>query len=193
MNKLLKIALSFLLGASLYTNAQALDWDSQSLVGVEFGYGSMDVEGEFSKESKNPILAGVKLGSKNKNFRLYLSANYLNISDFDFSMMYGADVQYLFPLTREFDVYVGLNGGVINLSFDPSRYDSLATAGGRDILQYYAGADVGMDYIFSKEWSAELGLRYLYLDIAHTKFNETYKIDSMTQLYMGLIYRYYTH
>ena len=191
----MKKILASLLALSMSTSLFAMDWDSQSLVGLEFGYGTMNVKSDSLHSNYNkavsPLSAGIKIGAKNKNSRLFLSVRYVDIPDFDLSMMYGMELQYLMPLSDSFDIFVGANGGLVTMSFDPSNFDSAATSNTRNVVSYYAGLDAGLNFEIVQSFAIELGARYNYMDISHTIGSQTYKIGGMTQGYLSFIYKYY--
>lgn len=193
MVKKLIAAYLVLLSTSLY----AIDWDSQSLVGLEFGYGKMKVEGKSSKQpsySKNfnvmPI--GIKLGAKNKSSRLFFSARYLYIPDFDFSSAYGTELQYLFPMGKVVNLFLGANTGLVSLNFNPHNFNSLARSNNRSATDYYFGGDAGINLNFSSSFALELGARYIHIDITHIKSLEKYTLNPITQGYLSFIYKYYS-
>lgn len=193
MMKKLIAAYLLVISTSLYS----IDWDSQSLVGLEFGYGNMQVQGKSSKQPSyskdvNVIPMGIKLGAKNKYSRLFFSARYLYIPDFDFSSAYGAELQYLFPMGKVIDLYFGANGGFVSLNFNPHNFNSSARSNNRSATDYYFGGDAGINLNFSSSFALELGARYMYIDITHIKSLEQYTLNPITQGYLSFIYKYYS-
>lgn len=192
VKKLLSAWFIFVMSTSLYS----IDWDSQSLVGLEFGYGQMQVDGKSSKQtfSKdfNVIPMGIKLGAKNKYSRLFFSVRYLYIPDFDFSSAYGAELQYLFPMGKVVDLFFGANGGLVSLNFNPHNFNPSARSNKRSATDYYFGGDVGVNLNFNSNFALEIGARYTHIDITHIKSLEEYTLNPITQGYISFIYKYYS-
>ena len=189
MKKILSTTTALMLTSSLY----AFDWNSQSLVGLEFGYGNMNIKGNDTSYNKDvsPLTYGIKIGAKNRSARLFLSARYLAIPNFDKSLAIGAELQYLKAVSKPLDLFIGVNAGMITMSFDPSSFDDKATSNNRDVMDYYGGLDAGINLNFNESFTLELGARYMYMDISHKKDNETYTVGPLTQAYMSFIYSYY--
>jgi len=171
--------------SSLYAEDKA-----NSLVGFEMGYGSMNVSGPKYNKDKSVLTSGIKIGAKDRDARLFLSLRYLHIPDFDFSMAYGAELQYLKTISDKFNIFLGVNGGMINLNFDAHNFNKTATAASRSINTYYGGADTGINIYMTQSLGLELGMRYMYLDASKRKNGETYSVKPITQGYLSLIYRY---
>jgi len=192
IKKLLSACFVLVMSTSLY----AIDWNSQSLVGLEFGYGQMEVKGKGSqytyKNNFDVVPLGIKLGAKNEYSRLFFSARYLYVPDFNYSLAYGAELQYLFPVAKVLDLFLGGNIGYVSFNFDANDFNNKAKSTKRNASTVYFGGDAGLNINFTSYFALELGARYMYMNKEHIKDNESYTIRPITQGYLSLIYKYYS-
>ncbi len=188
-NKLTKVIFTTLLVASSLMAGSQSD-ETRSLVGVEVGYGSMDVGKDSvgsSSASKaySMIHGGVKIGAQSNDYRLFLSVRYYNASDFDYVTTYGAELQYLIDITPAVNFYLGANAGVVNIKYSPSGETITRTAS-----DSYMGGDAGVNVHLNEAIDLEFGARILMIDISNTIDSVTYTFDNMISGYVGVIYKF---
>ncbi len=192
MKKLVKLISVPLLALSL----QAGDWSTQSLVGVEGGVASFDLENNMGhpSSSQSPASFGLKIGAEAQTYRVFLSGRYYSVSDeFDSANSFGAELQYLFRVSSNFNIFAGINAGIMNMEFyDTNKYK-------REISRGYYGGDLGVNFSVAHNLDIELGVRYMNLNADNTNYiddgtgNEvpyTYNIDDMVNTYASLIYKF---
>ncbi len=194
MKKLVKLIGVPLLALSL----QAGDWSTQSLVGIEGGVTSFDLDnnnpyGESTSSSQSPTSFGLKVGAEAQTYRIFLSGRHYSVSDeFDYANSFGVEFQYLFRFGSNASVFAGINGGIINMEFNDSN------AYTREISQGYFGGDLGVNFSVNHNFDVELGVRYMNLNADNTKYVDgvdeqvayTYSIDNMVNTYVSLIYKF---
>lgn len=163
---------------------------SESLVGIEGGYTSFDIEknqpgnpADIKKYNKGE--AGLKIGARTKNYRLFLSARGYFIPDYDYFATLGAELQYLFNFSKIANFYIGANGGMLDARFTPTGESS-----SRELFDPYYGGDLGFNIHLGKIADLELGARAMISNAENTKNNITYKFDHLITGYGSLIFRY---
>ena len=187
-NKLTKVILTTLLVASSLV-AGSND-NTRSLVGVEAGYSSMDVNRDgtgtviSSDKSYNMYHGGVKIGAQTNDFRLFLSARYFGASDFDYVTTYGAELQYLIAISPTLNFYLGANAGKVNIKYSPDNEAS------RTASDTYYGGDAGVNVHLNESIDLEFGARVMMLDISNEIDSVTYTFDTMISGYVGVIYKF---
>jgi hypothetical protein len=188
VKKLVKLISVPLLALSL----QAGDWSTQSLVGIEGGVASFDLENNmgYPSDSQSPASFGLKIGAEAQTYRIFLSGRYYNVNDeFDSANSFGAELQYLFRFGSNMNLFAGINGGIMNIEFyDADKYK-------REISQGYYGADLGLNFSLNHNFDIEVGVRYMNLNADNTRYDEegnaqTYNIDDMINTYVSLIYKF---
>ncbi|MEA2111438.1 MAG: outer membrane beta-barrel protein [Campylobacterota bacterium] len=188
MKKLVKLISVPLLALSL----QAGDWNTQSLIGIEGGAASFDLENNmgFADNSQSPGSFGLKIGAEGQSYRIFLGGRYYSVSDeFDYANSFGVEMQYLIRFNSNANIFAGLNGGVMNMEFSDSQNRT------REVSRGYFGGDLGVNFTLSHNFDIELGVRYMNLNIENTKYEDddtvnTYSIDNMTNAYVSLIYKF---
>jgi len=191
MQKLVKLISVPLLALSL----QAGDWSTQSLVAVEGGVNSFDLNNNIGNpsDSQSPASMGLKIGAEARTYRIFLSGRTYSVSDqFDYANSFGAELQYIFRFSSNFNIFAGLNAGIMNMEFD----DTLGQV--REISQGYIGGDIGVNFSLNHNFDIELGVRYMNLNADNTLYDDstgesrayTYDIDSMVNTYVSLIYKF---
>jgi hypothetical protein len=186
--KSIKIILSTLL---LSSSIMASDFsDVNSLVGIEGGYSSLDVEKNdigLSAQLKkyNMYHGGLKIGAESENYRFFLSARYYNASDFDYAMTYGAELQYLFNISKSLNLYIGGEAGLMDIRFTPANEPF-----SRTFSEIYYGGDVGLNVHMSKNLDLEVGARVLSMDASNTINNVTYTFDNIVTGYASVIFKF---
>lgn len=165
-------------------------FNSESLVGIEGGYSAFDVEknqagtaAKITKYRKGEI--GLKIGAQTENYRLFLSVRNYFVSDYDYFVTYGAEVQYLFNFSKVANFFVGLNGGILD-----SRFKVGTEPASRALSDPYYGGDIGFNIHTGKYVDIELGGRIMASQASNTKSGITYKFNNIATGYMSLIFRY---
>jgi len=183
-NKLSKIVFStFLVTGSLM--AQSID-NTYSLVGIEGGYNSVDVDmGESSNSKHKMPYAGLKLGAQTDEYRLFTSVRYFSGDDFDYITTYGLELQYLLNFSKSVNFYFGINTGIANIKYSPVNGEKYRTTS-----DGYFGGDAGISMHLSDTTDLEIGLRYIDIGASNTIKNVTYTFNSMTHGYASLIYKF---
>ena len=188
-NKFNKVVLSTL----LITSSAMADYsfNVESLIGVEGGYSSLDVERSDDVENTNSLTkyklphAGLKIGAQTENYRGFLHVNYYSDDDFDYATTYGVSLQYLVNVSKYWNVFLGVNGGIMNL-----RYSAPHENKSRTLSDSYYGGDLGVNIHLGDSFDLELGGRYMAIDASNTIDDVTYTFDNMISGYGSIIYRF---
>lgn len=149
-----------------------------------------------TKDNQTFVGAGVKVGAQGQYYRLFLEGTYMKMSgDFDYAISGGASLDLLAHLNQTFAIFVGLNGGIINLK-------PTGTFSQLDLTQPYAGLQLGINIDLSDSVDFELGARYSYIGydenviddtVAQTRTVANLQIDSITTAYASLIFKFDTN
>jgi len=169
------------LSASSYT------YNTRSLVGIEGGYNTFDVENVSTavRETKKFAGLGLKIGAQTDNYRLFLSARNSFIDGYDYALTFGAEAQYLMNFSSFMNMYIGASTGYATMRFVDSN--SLS----REVASPYFGGDVGFNVHLGDELDFEIGGRIVKLaDSSHTQNAITYNFDNIVSGYMSLIFKY---
>lgn len=188
-NNIKKIVLGALMASSLYAS-DPYAFDVESLVGIEAGYSSFDVEknqantpASITKYNKGE--AGLKIGAQTEHYRLFLSARNYFVSEYDYFVTYGGELQYLFNFSKAANFFIGINGGILD-----SRFKVPGESTSRTLSDPYYGGDVGFNIHAGEVLDIELGGRIMASDAQNRKNGITYKFDNIVTGYMSLIFRY---
>jgi hypothetical protein len=166
-----KIILPALLLIGINANAD----DTKGLVGVSVGYinttyNAPGTTGTQTDDVGAPSI-GLKLGAEGEFYRVFVDASYWHTDQYNHAGTLGAAIQYLmwpgWP-KKTFNIFIGLNGGVIN------------TIGDSDTNPYY-GADLGVNLNLSDSFGIEIGGR------AATVTGTADKDYYATQFYQGYV------
>jgi len=168
-------------------NANAADDDffqSTGLIGIEAGYmgteyqaydGTYDVNGNkiMTQESTSSLSLGLKMGAESEFYRAFVEGRWWSTSDYNDAITIGGALQYLIPLNNKMNIFLGVNGGGLNVKseFDP-----------------YAGVDAGMNFDLNDNLGLEVGTRYSHVFIED---DEPEKIDHFYQLYVSVIFKFH--
>ena len=170
-------------------------FEVESLVGVEGGYTSFDVEknqpatpAEITKYNKGE--AGLKIGAQTKNYRVFLSVRNYFVSDYDYFVTYGAEGQYLFNFSKQANFFIGVNGGMLD-----SRFKIAGESESRTLSDPYFGGDLGFNFHIGESMDIEIGGRIMTSSAENSKKDQngvltTYKFDNLVTGYASLIFRY---
>ncbi|WP_345986091.1 outer membrane beta-barrel protein [Sulfurimonas sp. HSL-1656] len=158
-------------------NAYAEEDAAKGLIGVEFGYVDTNYNTEgFSGDETSEVgtgSLGLKLGAESRNYRVFIDSSFWYTDQYKKAGKIGASLQYLIPLGDAFNIFMGLNGGVIN------------SIGDTDVDPYY-GADLGVNLNLSESFGIELGARYC--DVSDS--NADLAITDMVQGYISAIFKF---
>ncbi len=192
MKKLIASIAVPLLALSLHAG----DWKTQSLVAVEGGVSSFDLNNNIGlpSDSQSPASIGLKIGAEAQTYRIFLGGRTYSVSDqFDYANSFGAELQYLFRFSSHFNLFAGINVGIINMEFDDSAGQV------REISQGYAGGDIGVNFSLNHNFDIEAGVRYMNFNAENTRYVDdgtgtkipyTYDIDNIVTTYVSLIYKF---
>ena len=162
--------------------------DSYSLVAFETSYSSFDVENDDTTTvAMDPYTfasAGVKIGAQTKEYRIFLSARYHPVTDFDYVYTLGGEFQYLFNFSKYANFYLGVNAGIAEMSFVDLNDKT------RTISDPYYGGDAGFNVHLGDSIDMELGVRVMSLNAENLQEDITYSFNNMASGYMSLIFKY---
>ena len=192
-NRLKTVVLGLALTASSLMAAEMSEYEFQtsSLVGIEGGYDAIGYE--FGTPTNNTINrtwvghAGLKIGAETKDFRVFLSGRYYydTSSDHDYIVTYGAELQYKFNVTKLFNVYMGANAGLANMSFRANG-ESFS----RTISDPYFGGDAGVNVHLGKSVDWELGGRVMSIQADNIREGKTYHVNEIVTAYTSIIFKW---
>jgi len=186
--KLTKVVFSTLL---ITSSLMADTFDNiHSLVGIEGGYSSLDIEKNVVNTSAqlkkyNMYHGGLKIGAESDHYRFFLSARYYDASDFDYAMTYGAELQYLFNVSKSVNLYIGGEAGLMDLRFTPAN-----EAFSRTFSEVYYGGDAGLNIHVGDNVDLEFGARVLSVNASNTINNVTYTFDNIVTGYASVIFKF---
>lgn len=165
-----------------------------SLIGLEFGGGYVNVKttnsnnspATISEEAKTVGQFGLKLGAQNEDFRVFFSAKYAKDGNdfFTYVLKYEVEGDYLFNVSRNMNLFIGIHTGISSIKFDADEQEK------RTASNSYYGANVGMNYHYSKSLDLELGARFSQMDLENTKNNIKYAFDESASGYLSFIFKY---
>jgi len=198
-----KILLGLLITAGLF----AYDGTTKSLVGIETGYGQFDYSAANrdninmgrSSSSEDFGIIGLKIGAENEDFRLFLDAKYYQVSGaFDYANSIGGSLQYLLFITNDFNLFFGVNGGLMNIKVVDNGIGK-----SYEYSDPYFGGDIGFNYDITDQLGLELGARYVNIDAENTQYyidpesgdtlSRTYKVEQMLNIYTSIIFKFYVN
>lgn len=191
MKRLLTGGLISLALAGGMAYADDYTFNTHSLIGIEGGYNSFDMEhgivGSTKNETKEYGHVGLKIGGQTDNYRLFLSARSYEISGFDHANSVGAELQYMANFSESANLFIGFNAGVMNFKYEVDPTLSSVT----DKKEYYGG-DLGVNLHLMEEVDFEIGARYMYLgyDKKFSTGNGVAKLDHIVGGYASLIYKF---
>ncbi|MDA3946587.1 MAG: hypothetical protein PF439_07915 [Helicobacteraceae bacterium] len=185
---------SLMLLASVYASAGenyfANEWDAKGLLALEGFGGTAQTKltqdypggGDYVIQSKSgtSVGGGLKLGGESKNYRLFLSARYHEVEDYDYVSTIGVEVQYLIRAGEHFNIFLGLNGG------------GMGTQTTINSVEYstknpYAGGDAGVNIDIVENLGVELGLRY---NKAFYDSSEIGAVDYLAEAYASIVFKF---
>ncbi len=192
----MKKLVPFIVAPLLVLSLHAGDWKTQSLVGIEGGVSSFDLNNNTGapSDSQSPASIGLKIGAEAQTYRIFLGGRTYSVNDqFDYANSFGAELQYLFRFSSHFNIFAGINAGIMNMEFD----DAFGNV--REISQGYFGGDLGANFSLNHNFDIEVGVRYMNLNAENTHYVDdgtgtktpyTYDIDNMVTTYVSLVYKF---
>jgi len=173
-------------GENYFQNA----WDAKGLLAVEgaFGQGQAKLTQEnpsggshvIKNESKNAFGGGLKLGGESERYRLFISGRYHSVSDFDSVYTAGAEMQYLIRAGEHFNIFLGINGGLMGTQMTVGSTEYTTT-------NPYAGGDIGVNLDIIENFGLELGVR-LNKNLGDT--TDIGSIDYLAEGYVSLVFKF---
>ncbi len=158
------------------------EWNSKGLIGLEIGAIGTDyqensptnIADRVNKDTTDTLSPsfGLKLGSESKDYRLFIEGKIWKTNEYDYGSTIGPSIQYLHRYGDAFNIFIGLNGGVVNVK--DSKWD------------LYAGADAGVNIGLADNFDLEVGVRYSAVDI---NSDASEKISSFYHGYMSAIFK----
>lgn len=189
-NKLKKLLVTSLLIATAgYAGSSDRIYESNSLVGFEGGYTKFDVDNGTTDVNDDGPVVGMKVGAETENVRMFLSLRNAFINndnyEYDYTYMYGAELQYLFNFSSFANLFIGVSIGEISLRFTD------VTNTTRDMTASYTGGDAGFNFHINESFDLELGARIISIDNPdHTIGGTTYTFGEILNGYASLIFKY---
>lgn len=184
---------SVLLLASVYAaageNYFQTAWDAKGLLALEGGFGqanpkeTQDINGGqyvINDSKVSSFSGGLKLGGESEDYRLFISARYHEVEDFDYAATAGAEIQYLIRAGENFNVFLGLNGGVMKSqkTVGPNEYTT---------SNPYVGGDAGVNIDITNNFGVELGAR---VNKAIVDSSNVATIDYIAEGYASLVIKF---
>ena len=188
---LLKVALSTVLMSGVAVASQSeYEVDTYSLVGIEGGYSSFDYErenaaGKVKRTTGDLTHGGIKIGAQSESYRIFLSARFFDMSDFDYARMYGIEGQYMFNFSKMANFYIGVNAGTTDMKLIDKKNDQTVK-----VYKPYYGGDAGFNVHFGDSVDWEIGARYLTVDKTIEQDGIKYSFDHIIMGYTSVIFKF---
>lgn len=174
----------------IFAESTILGSKTYSLVGIEAGYNGLSMSAlnddgtPAFDETTNYAHAGIKIGAQNENYRIFLSARYNKIDDFDYAYTMGVEFQYLINFSKHANLFLGAGMGMAEMEYlDDKNFV-------RTISDPYVGGDIGVNYHVNESIDLELGVRLISLDANNLKNDITYTFDTITTGYTSVIFKF---
>jgi len=173
-------------GENYYQNA----WDAKGLLAIEGAFGSAQTKltepnpsgGDhiINNEGNSAVGAAFKLGGESESYRLFMSARYHNVENYDYVATAGMELQYLLRFTEHFNIFLGVNGGMMG---------SQATIGSTEysVINPYAGVDAGLNIDIVENFGVEVGVR---MNKAFADSSEIGAVDYIAEGYASLVFKF---
>lgn len=150
---------------------------TKGLIGVQLGYINTTynvpaVDGGGTKHVDSPSI-GLKFGAEGDFYRVFIDTNYWYTDEYASAMTVGLAIQYLVRPAKFFNIFMGLNGGLVN------------TQGNKDTNPYY-GADLGVNFDIGEKFALEIGGRACAVD----SNDKEGTIDDFYQGYVSAIFKF---
>ncbi|MEN8147308.1 MAG: hypothetical protein ABFR02_06795 [Campylobacterota bacterium] len=179
--------------ASAGENYFANEWDAKGLIALEGSGGSMNLIAKDATTIYNTetVAAGsmsLKLGGESKHYRLFLAGTYYQLDDSTIitdSTAYslGLQVDYLIRAGEHFNIFMGLNGGLMHTNFE---YDILGVTTYDSNTDAYYGGQAGVNIDIFDSLGVEFGVRGKSVATA----DDVYAIDNMYEGYASIVFKF---
>lgn len=165
-------------------------WDAKGLLALEGAFGQAQTKqvqdnpggGDYVLETQTDGAGagGLKLGGESEDYRLFLSGRYHVVPDYDYVATVGAELQYLIRGGENFNIFLGINGGMMR---------SQATANDVEytVTNPYFGGDAGVNIDITQNFGLELGAR---INQALGDNKEPASIDYLAEGYVSLVFKF---
>lgn len=161
-------------------------FDIKSLVGIEAGYSSFDVQRDDGTDKKTKSIdlnhGGVKIGAESESFRLFLSARAFDAKEFKYARSYGVELQYLLNFSKYANLYFGAGVGKVDMKLDAGdgvKFDDT----------YYSG-DVGFNIHLGEIADWEIGARVMGINGEVKDAGVKYKLENIVTGYTSIIFKF---
>jgi len=167
------------------------EFQTKSLVGIEGGGSTLDYEQgtnlNNTQGSTGLANLGLKLGAETEDFRAFLSGRYFYdpSNRYDYMTTFGVEIQYMFNVSKAFNIYMGGNGGIANAKW---REDGETFS--RTISNPYFGGDIGTNIHLGKSTDLELGGRVMSIQATNTKNGTSSRINNIINVYASIIFKW---
>jgi len=156
-------------------NASADEDVTKGLIGVEVGYIGTEYNapgtGGTETDSVGAPSIGLKLGAEGEFYRAFVDSRYWYTDQYHSAVTVGAALQYLIRPVKVFNIFLGINGGIIN---------TLSNGSGDTASNPYYGVDAGVNFDIADNFGIEVGARY-------ANVNNSDKDYIATQFYQGYV------
>lgn len=109
-----------------------------------------------------------------------MNINYLDASEFDTAMTYGASLQYLLNVSEYMNIFAGVNAGRVDFRLLDSA-NNVTT-----VKDTYFGGDLGVNIHLGKTMDLELGGRYMNI----SGKTAAYEVKNAVAGYGSLIFKF---
>jgi len=159
-------------------NASADEGSVKGLIGVEVGYMGTEynvpeVDGGGT-DNVDSASFGLKLGAESRHYRAFIDSRYWYADEFKSAYTIGGALQYLIRPSEVFNIFLGVNAGVINTIEDT------------DTDAYY-GVDAGINLDVAENFGIEVGGRAAACD-----GNKDLRATAIYQAYVSAIFKFDT-
>jgi len=187
VNKIGKVVMGLVLVSSCLLaeskEASKYQYDINSLIGVEAGYSSFDVQ-ESGGKSKSLDLnhGGVKIGAESTNYRLFLSAKVFDAKEFKHARSYGVELQYLLNFSKYANLFFGAGVGKVDMKLDSVNNIKIDDT-------YYSG-DVGFNVHLGDIADWEIGARVMGINASAQDGLVKYNFENIITGYTSIIFKF---
>jgi len=172
-------------GENYFQNA----WDAKGLLALEGGFGianakqtepAVDSVHILNSANETAVSGGLKLGGESQYYRLFVSARYHEVKNFDYVTTVGGEIQYLIRAGENFNIFLGINGGMMSSQKTTGEFED-------SINNPYAGGDVGVNIDVTENFGIELGAR---VNSTFTDSSNPANIAYLAEGYGSLVFKF---
>ena len=175
---------------------------TNSLVGFEGGYNQFDYEsvdgttGYTTRKKLDVAHGGIKIGAETESYRVFLSARFYGVEDFDYARTYGIEGQYKFNISEHFNVFMGVSIGKADFKLVDKTYNATTGIYGSNygksikIRETYYGGDAGVNIHIHEIADLEIGARFMALNDDTLVDQVSYNFDNTITGYASIIFKY---